>query len=568
MTMIYSYNKFLFDEAINEAAFYILPELVKRFKKISSNPVAEKILDTNNTNISADITMLSTAPEDSQFSFLTSRKAIEILVKNDYRHEEIAKKIIAEVPSNLNDINWEFVFKIIKNANSMSTLRIGRFINRVFPGEFTDKQIEEFVNTYKAAIESLVAKFEIVDGLAIDHWYNSSNYAEKRGSLGGSCMGSKNGFFQIYNKNEDVCKLLILKEGDELIGRALIWKIQSVSNSPSQFEYFMDRQYTIEDHNVLKFRKYAEERGWAYKAYNTHSNYKEVSYNGSIFSCNMVIQLGDYKYEKFPYLDTFKRYNYKTHQLFNDNSNIDFCYILDSTEGNYREVGNTVYSEYHGRDILMSIAVENSELGWLIQDECIIPKGRSDWWPRESQYIYNINGEYYHTSDLIWSRKYRRYYLPEVVHQVIRFTGIFNFFIDYVPNDEIVMPEDGEQAIWYKALNLINSLEVGFGFLKNDIIEDYNGNIIPEDISIELFKSKIGYISKTDSKILDEEIDKSDMIVMDIYQYHLDMKDLISKIYNICLEHISEDSNSIIYKIRNEQIRKFNKYLDNLDENK
>jgi hypothetical protein len=38
-------------------------------------------------------------------------------------------------------------------TKSRNSLRIGRFINKVFPGKYNDKQIEEFVNKFKAAIE-------------------------------------------------------------------------------------------------------------------------------------------------------------------------------------------------------------------------------------------------------------------------------------------------------------------------------------------------------------------------------------------------------------------------------
>jgi hypothetical protein len=73
-----------------------------------------------------------------------------------------------------------------------------------------------------------VKVFEIVEGDEIAKWYRYENYAENKGTLGNSCMRDKrDSFFEIYTKNPEVCRMLILKEDDKILGRALIWKLNS-----------------------------------------------------------------------------------------------------------------------------------------------------------------------------------------------------------------------------------------------------------------------------------------------------------------------------------------------------
>ena len=111
---------------------------------------------------------------------------------------------------------------------------------------------------------------------------------------------------------EDVCKLLILKEDDKIIGRSLIWKLSSIKSSGKPVEgveYFMDRQYTIKDSDVQKFRNYAKEQGWCYKSYNNHHSLGSVTIDGEEKNVRMTIEISAKDYNRYPYMDTFKRYD-------------------------------------------------------------------------------------------------------------------------------------------------------------------------------------------------------------------------------------------------------------------
>ena len=104
--------------------------------------------------------------------------------------------------------------------------------------------------------------------------------------------------FNIYIKNPDVCRLVILREDDKILGRALVWKLVSIRSGVGEkfegVEYFMDRQYTIKDSDVNKFRNFAKEQGWIYKTNNNHHSFTNITYNGSEINVDMVVQVARY----------------------------------------------------------------------------------------------------------------------------------------------------------------------------------------------------------------------------------------------------------------------------------
>src|SRR5690606_31262812 len=101
-------------------------------------------------------------------------------------------------------------------TKSRNPLKIGKFVNKVIPGRFKDTDIEAFVNKFKANLENTEERFELVEGDDIAYWYKSENYQKIQGQLGSSCMRNKGSeVFEIYTKNPEVCKMLILIEKGE-----------------------------------------------------------------------------------------------------------------------------------------------------------------------------------------------------------------------------------------------------------------------------------------------------------------------------------------------------------------
>ena len=125
--------------------------------------------------------------------------------------------------------------------------------------------------------------------------------------------------------------------------------------NPEKFEYFLDRQYAIDDSYIQKMRDYATSQGWAYKARNSHSSFSGVVFNGQNYSVNMIVEIKAQQYGKYPYMDTFRRYNIFNGNLHNDDDRDDHAgqYILEDTGGGYEEISDQerLYSEYYDEEI-------------------------------------------------------------------------------------------------------------------------------------------------------------------------------------------------------------------------
>jgi len=236
-------------------------------------------------------------------------------------------------------------------AKGRGTIKVGRFINALLNNpkfketmsylidddvlsslEVKSKDIEEFVNLYKATNVDSTKKFKLVKGDDIAKWYYEDKYASDKGTLGSSCMkdvGSN--YFNIYVKNDKVCRLLIyINNENKLLGRALVWKL---NEAPCDAEYFMDRVYCNNDSDILKFTAYAEEQGWLYK-YRMNSGDAEsllFKYNGGFVFGKIEIKLKESEFDEYPYCDTLTFLNIKDKTLSNVGSKN--CQILSSTSG-------------------------------------------------------------------------------------------------------------------------------------------------------------------------------------------------------------------------------------------
>lgn len=186
--------------------------------------------------------------------------------------------------------------------------RIARALLTTAKIDFIDREIELFVNDYKAAIDKFNDKFSYFDevsGSSIIHWYDECNYYESDGTLGNSCMaGMGSDVLGIYEDSENISMLIYKSSDDEtkILGRAILWKLVSG-------ERYLDRIYTINDSDVNLFREYAKENNIYTKRDNNSSNigdaYKPDG-SGTV-ELNLVCQI-ETGLDSFPYMDTLKYY--------------------------------------------------------------------------------------------------------------------------------------------------------------------------------------------------------------------------------------------------------------------
>ena len=205
---------------------------------------------------------------------------------------------------------------------SRNELKIGRAIKYLFDAydmkKPSDKEVEEFVNAFKASKVDNIREFKLVKGDDIAKYYNEDKYYASHGTLGGSCMSDEGKkMFKIYTKNPKKVKLLILVDGDDKVhGRAIVWKLDKCPKDGSK--YFMDRVYTNSDSDIIKFKKFAKEKGWMYKYINSAhvSDNVKFTFNDNLVYGIVEVELyGDFK--KYPFIDTMCFMNKKMTRLSN-----------------------------------------------------------------------------------------------------------------------------------------------------------------------------------------------------------------------------------------------------------
>jgi hypothetical protein len=221
----------------------------------------------------------------------------------------------------------------------------------------SDSELEAFVNAYKASESSSNMEFRLVKGEEIAKYYNNEKYLSDKGSLGSSCMAEKGKkTFKLYTQNETKVQLLILvdKETDQISGRALVWKLK---NSPCESNFFMDRVYSNNDSDVIKFKKFANENRFLYKKYmNSHTKSNvEFVYGGKDVYGEITVKLnGDV--DKAPFVDTLCFLNKQQNTLSNLPSKD--CNWLHYTDGSYDECG-TCKGKCFERDLGIKVICNN-----------------------------------------------------------------------------------------------------------------------------------------------------------------------------------------------------------------
>lgn len=596
--MISKYNKFkedlLLEGLINESFLYFSPPLRNVISKVGGE-ISKELIDIEGKDIKPDITFVD-IDKEGYLSFTTMRNAAKTLTKA-YPHtgEE-------EWGNGIDKVDRNAIWMRHQNGNeddvynkSRNSVKIGKFINKLLTGKFKDKDVEEFVNKFKAAIENSGEKFEMVEGNDIAFWYKEENYAEHRGTLGSSCMKNMSDrTFDIYNKNPEVCKMLILKEDNKILGRALIWKLDTIKVGGTEvngIEYFMDRQYTTKDSDVEKFRNYAkEQKGWVSKANNNHHSFEPIilhhqddSERNAIMTVKLKKVEGgneEYDYGRYPYVDTFRRYDPKTGILINDEeqgSDEEGCYILESTSGYYTEVEGGYWSEWHDRMIPEDEAIRSDIYNdWLYRDQAItVERGsRTGVYHQDDDYLtYDEKlEEYIHQDDAVYSEAYGHYLFDDTAVRVIieiPEDGEIDGDGDYYHEEDDDLVEIDKDSTWYKGVNKLSRdwdsfnyvvskstrYQSGTGWVDDPIMsKNYLDEWIPTIFATDLYKViptsesisvGVEYLNEIDASVLKYKLNKEDIRVTDQFQYHEDLKEHLPMLYRRLSAELDDTFNKI-----------------------
>jgi len=254
------------------------------------------------------------------------------------------------------------IYNILEDSKYRTPIKIGKFVNKFFKKEYIERyyissiDVENFVNVFKSYFDTDSSKFKVICGEEILQYYLEDNYFKpngcKCGKLWNSCMrySEKNNFMSIYSKNPDKIKMLInLDPSGKLKTRALLWEdVEDINGIKYKV---MDRIYSVYDHEVESFKKWAKDNGYIFKFEQSSKNETLFNTLESVKSLFLKIKLDNWKLKKYPYVDTFKYLSYKDGVLYNHTiNNYDFILIQNNGELEKDEDENEIEIEYENED--------------------------------------------------------------------------------------------------------------------------------------------------------------------------------------------------------------------------
>jgi hypothetical protein len=615
--MILRYNSFiendlLFESLINETYVYFVKDFKDVLNKLSKqSEIAKDLIDLEYKDVKNDMTFISLSDREGYISGSTLRNLKKNVEKSftdwaksmklsDERIQSVLNTLIDKIDkgeTTQTDVNHLFK-EYDLGTKSRNDVKLGRLINALLPGKYTSKDIEEFTNKFKASLSKQGEYFEEVFEEDINHWYNADNYKEMSGQLGNSCMARKSGLFGIYTENPDVCKLLILVEDDKIIGRALVWKLSSIKiygKDPDQNSWFMDRQYTIKDSDVEKFRNYAKEKGWIYKSSNNHHSFTNVTIEGEEKNATLEVQVKAKNYGRYPYMDTFRRFDPNEGILYNDDDedeSYEGQYILNDTGGSYEEIASGVWSEWHDRRIPHDQAVWSDWAdSYLNRDyatyiETGSRRNRDAWYPQDCDDIVYDEwlDEPIHTDDSVYSEAYGYCIYDANAVEVISGIESDGEAVDADSNwyhkddgDNIINKREYNGQIWFAVLSKKWSSWVNYNWALRELFTlDYKDEPVPKIFELETYKivgekpeelERIEYLSEVDALVLGVKVDNEKERLTDKFEYEdiiSEIKDMIKSKLNTEVKRVNdiiEDKGQLQIKFDKEEREKYLKQL-------
>ena len=222
-------------------------------------------------------------------------------------------------------------------------VRVGRFVRRFLGEEFTDSQIEDFVNKWKSSFETKGEKFEFRKGNGIVEAYDTTNYSGEYSynPLWNSCMNDRTDLVEFYLYVEKLEMVVLLDSENKILGRSLLWL-------DDEGRKFLDRVYYINDKDYYKFISIAKEKGWFYKKRNISGGSSWVLNSSEQFVKTRIKYPVESIPEYFPYVDSFYYLDDKNGYLSNYEPNSSY-YFLNDTDGLYEYYSGLF--DVHGRRV-------------------------------------------------------------------------------------------------------------------------------------------------------------------------------------------------------------------------
>lgn len=264
------------------------------FKALGYVPKTEEIFNPGNTAIGEVVSKITSEKSGKTFVYVKFPKGEGVY--NQSKLIPVGEDVMKQI--------W---------ANPRQEVRVGRAVRGLLKAngisDVTDRDIEIFVNTFRAIVDVMNDKFsyfEVVRGDDLGYWYNKKNYEEIKGSLASSCQSvGRLDWLDIYIKNPDTVGLLILKSDknpEKITGRALLWNLDDGTK-------FMDMIYIIKESDYKLFMEYASENGW-------------LTRDKDNYSKTLIAHMKpNQKHDKYPSVDTMRYWDWKTGKISNKSFN-------------------------------------------------------------------------------------------------------------------------------------------------------------------------------------------------------------------------------------------------------
>lgn len=312
---------------------------------------------------------------------ITEEHVVKSMTMLDYRYETsdvvISYLAIGKEPEFTVNDKWSRKNRQQGKIGKIFLSFIKHYLEVLNLSEPSQKDVEVFVNLFKACLLSNNYEFKLVSGYDILTYYLEENYfipVNRGGTLTSSCMRYTHcqDYLEFYAKNPN-CELLIMFDksisSEKIVGRALVWTLNG--------EKYVDRRYYSLDFYETAMVNYIKTQYYAYKSNNTY----EDDYNMSFYKYDQTIS--DYVLRVdveltfelnftpryYPYMDSLKYYDEYSRILSNNSDNVDDgkYLILNSTDGAY-EGSDNVYCEQCGHRINIYHAIYVNGIGYCCCD--------------------------------------------------------------------------------------------------------------------------------------------------------------------------------------------------------
>lgn len=198
-------------------------------------------------------------------------------------------------------------------------MKPGKAFKAIFP-KASPQDCEEFVEAHKMFLEAFLnPTIDEVSGDELVELYQESNYVYGDGPLQNSCMRHDDSQAYISRYSDIDIEMVVLRDPEEpekIRARALLWRnvhFEDIDDGDRKALVcdLMDRIYFTTEDDKIKLMKYAEKKGYAYKAKQSMDAYAQFKlpidgydftfHSDVSFTTNVRID----PEEMYPYVDTF-----------------------------------------------------------------------------------------------------------------------------------------------------------------------------------------------------------------------------------------------------------------------